>query len=203
MSNKYLRAIGYTTSTVALYLGVSLLGWGLRDLVDFFADGPRMGYALVVLGFGLAIGYQAIDTPEGIRGSQGEKGMMVRRQRILVIMFVPLLYATLFFLPFAAQRSIGIMQIAPVWAWIGVELCAAGYALVFLVRICFRKDVQQRWYHSESPPTCHNQYLPLYSPSTLSGCPASIGWTGSRLSILDRHSSDPPCGCAIVHADRG
>ena len=122
VSNKYLRAVGYTISTIALYLGVSLLGWGLNDLVDFFADGPKPGYALVVVGFGLAIGYQAIDAPEGIRGNQGEKGMAIRRQKILNVILILLLYTALFFLPFAEQHSIGIMQIAQGWAWLGVGL---------------------------------------------------------------------------------
>jgi protein-S-isoprenylcysteine O-methyltransferase Ste14 len=131
MPIKYLRAIGYTISTIGLYLGVSLLGWGLNDLADFFAYGPRLGYALVVVIFGLAIGFQAIDAPEGIRGNPGEKERVVRRQRILMIILIPLLYSTLFFLPYAAQHFIGIIHIPQGWAWFGFVLCATGFALVF------------------------------------------------------------------------
>ena len=104
---------------------------GLNDLVDFFADGPKAAYALVVVGLGLAIGYQAIDAPEGIRGNQGEIVMAIRRQRILNVILILLLYTALFFLPFAEQHSIGIMQIAQGWAWLGVGLCTAGYTLVY------------------------------------------------------------------------
>lgn len=129
--SKYLRAIGYTIGTIALYLGVSLLGWGLTDLPDYFAEGSKMAYAFVVLGFGIAIGYQAIDAPEGVRGSSGEKAFVVRRQRILNGILILLLYAALFFYPFAEQHSIGLMQIDNGWAWFGVILCAAGYALVY------------------------------------------------------------------------
>jgi len=45
---KLLRAVLFFIATGLLYLGVSLLGWGLGDLEGYFSIAPRMGYAVVV-----------------------------------------------------------------------------------------------------------------------------------------------------------
>lgn len=51
----FLRLFFYMTVTGLLYLGVPLLGWGLGDLAGYFSNSPRLGYAVLVGWFSLAI----------------------------------------------------------------------------------------------------------------------------------------------------
>jgi len=128
---KYLRGLLFFASTVLLYLGLPFLGWGINHLRGFFAVAPRMGYALVVLIFGLAVGYQGIDNPEGVRGGHGDESKRVRRQTVLAYALSWILFAVLFFLPFADRRAIGTPGIGLGARWAGVALCALGYTLIF------------------------------------------------------------------------
>jgi hypothetical protein len=50
---------------------VTLLGWGLDDLMGYFSLSPRLWYAAVVGLFSLAVGIQAYGSVEGIRGGGG------------------------------------------------------------------------------------------------------------------------------------
>jgi len=130
---KYLRAVVMFINTLVMYLGLPLLGWGIDDLGGFFSLDPRSGYALLVVACGFAVGYQAIDAPEGIRGSRGEGHKRVRSQSIVSIVIILLLFAALIFLPFADRRSIGVMiggQAAAI-RWLGLVLFGLGCALVF------------------------------------------------------------------------
>ena len=61
------RGLGCFVAPILMYLGVPLLGWGVGDLGGFFAAGPRLVHGLVVLPLGVAVGWQAIRSPEGIR----------------------------------------------------------------------------------------------------------------------------------------
>jgi protein-S-isoprenylcysteine O-methyltransferase Ste14 len=128
---KVLRGIGFFLSTLAIYLGVPLLGWGIDDLGGFFSISQRSGYAVLIIAFGLAVGYQAIDAPEGIRGSQGQAGKRVRRQSIVRVVVVLLMYGAFIFLPLADRRSLGVMRDSQVVRWSGLVLFGFGCALIF------------------------------------------------------------------------
>jgi protein-S-isoprenylcysteine O-methyltransferase Ste14 len=128
---RILRSFGYLVSTVLMYLGIPLLGWGLGDLRGFFSMGPRLAYALVVLVAGLAVGWQAVRSPEGIRGGPGREDRRVSRQSVIRVTVILLLYAALFFLPFADRRGVGTLANNPALRWIGVLLFGLGIGLVF------------------------------------------------------------------------
>ncbi len=128
---KYLRAVGMFLSTTLIYLGLPLLGWGLDDLQGYFSLYQRLGYAVIVVAFGLAIGYQALGTLEGLRGGKGEEGKLVRRQTVVGAVLVYTLFAALVFLPFAKRRGIGAIADGQWLDWPGLALCGLGYALVF------------------------------------------------------------------------
>jgi hypothetical protein len=138
---KILRSLGFFVSTLVVYLGIPLVGWGLGDLRGFFSVGPRKGYALVVLALALVIAWQAFDSPEGIRGDRGREEKLVTRQSIVRVAVILLLYAGLLFVPFADRRDIryaGKQPRGPLdrgwflwyWNWIGI-----------LVRCCVREAV--------------------------------------------------------------
>jgi protein-S-isoprenylcysteine O-methyltransferase Ste14 len=129
---KLLRALVFFAATSLLYLGVPLLGWGLGNLGGYFSSAPRLGYAVVVGLFSLAVGVQAFSSTEGIRGGKGEEGKLVFRQRIVRIVLVLSLYTALFFIPFFDRRGIGVFHNGNFVRWLGVALSAVGFALVFL-----------------------------------------------------------------------
>jgi protein-S-isoprenylcysteine O-methyltransferase Ste14 len=128
---KGLRGVGFLITTNLLYLGIPLFGWGLDDLPGFFSKNQRLGYGLLILVLGLAVGYQAIETPEGIRGSRGQEGKVVARQSIIRVVAVLILLGALAFLPFSDRRGIGVLTDNQMVRWVGLVLFAAGMGLVY------------------------------------------------------------------------
>jgi protein-S-isoprenylcysteine O-methyltransferase Ste14 len=127
---KTLRSLGFLVTTMLMYLGIPLLGWGLGDVRGFFSTGPRLAYALVVLLTGLAVGWQAARSSEGIRGGPGREEKRVSRQSVIRVTVIALLYIALLFLPFADRRGIGTLATSPAVRWIGVVLFGVGIGLV-------------------------------------------------------------------------
>jgi protein-S-isoprenylcysteine O-methyltransferase Ste14 len=116
---------------MVMYLGIPLLGWGLGDLRGFIASSQRLGYALVVLGLGFAVAWQAFDSPEGIRGGKGREDKLVGRQSVIRIAITLLLFLALLLLPLADRRGIGALSDAPAIRWIGLVLFGLGIGFVF------------------------------------------------------------------------
>src|SRR4030042_2996538 len=98
---KFLRAVLFCLSTLLLYLGLPLLGWGLDDLGGFFSLASRTGYALAVGLFGAAVGVQAFHGTEGIRGGKGEEAKWNRRESAVRIALLLVLYLAIPLLPFS------------------------------------------------------------------------------------------------------
>jgi len=128
---KYLRAVASFLIALIVYLGLPLLGWGINDLPGFFFLYPRLGYAVLMVVLALAIGYQAIDAPEGFRGSRGDKRKRLHRQSVVAAVVVLLLFGALFFLPFADRRGVGVIIDSQAVRWPGLVLAVFGFALIF------------------------------------------------------------------------
>jgi protein-S-isoprenylcysteine O-methyltransferase Ste14 len=130
---KYLRALSYFAATLAMYLGLPLLGWGIGAIPAFVASPPRLGYAAAVTLFAVAIGWQGIDNPEGVEGApgHGQEGKRVWRQTIVSYALTTILFGALLFLPFADRRSLGVVNVGLRARWVGAVLSAVGYALIF------------------------------------------------------------------------
>jgi protein-S-isoprenylcysteine O-methyltransferase Ste14 len=128
---KFLRLILFFITTLLIYLGVALLGWGFDDFGGFFTSIPRLGYALLVGLFSLAVGVQAYSSTQGIRGGKGEPSKFVFRQRIVRIALVLSLYIALFFIPFFDRHAKFVLNEGGFWRWLGVALAALGFALVY------------------------------------------------------------------------
>ena len=92
---KLLKAAGYALTTLMMYHGIPLAGWGLTDLAGFFASAPRGAYALIVLLLALAIGWHSFETPEGFQGSSGSEDALIPRQRLIKNIIIVMLFAFL------------------------------------------------------------------------------------------------------------
>lgn len=129
---KLLRSIGYFVSTLFVYLGITLLGWGIPHLSQFFASAERSIYSIVVTLFSLMIGIQAYENPEGIDGGKGQKNKDVNRQTLIGGLLSGLLVLNLLLLPWADQRNFATL---PDTSWLrntGLILGMVGYLYVFL-----------------------------------------------------------------------
>lgn len=189
---KFLRAILFFIATLLIYLGVTLLGWGLGDLAGFFSSAPRLGYAIVVGLFSLAVGVQAYGSTEGIRGGKGEEGKFVFRQRLVRIGLVLALYIALFFIPFFDRRGFGVFGNSDIVRWLGVVLSALGFSLVFWSGLTlgrqYSADVTiQEGHHLIT----HSIYRYIRNPRYLGVIALSIGvscifrsWVGLIASLL-------------------
>jgi protein-S-isoprenylcysteine O-methyltransferase Ste14 len=128
---KLLRAVSVFLTTGLMYLGLPILGWGLDGLRGFFADGPRLGYALAVAALGIGVAWQTRHGMHGVRGGKGEPGKLVRKQTVVRYALVTFLFAALAFLGFADRRSLAVTAMGEIIRWGGTTVAAAGFGLVF------------------------------------------------------------------------
>jgi len=128
---KFLRAIGSFITTLVVYLGLPLLGWGINDLSSFFSSYPRLGYTVLLIFLALAVGCQAINAPEGFRGNRGDKSKRIHHQSIVAVVLILILFGALIFLPFADRHGIGVMIGNQTMRWSGLVLAGSGLVLIF------------------------------------------------------------------------
>jgi protein-S-isoprenylcysteine O-methyltransferase Ste14 len=128
---KALRSLVFFTNTLLMYLGLPLLGWGVRHWRAFFAASQRLGYAGVVAVFGLAVGWEAYDAPEGLRGARGREDKLVSRQSIVRVIVTLAFFAALYLLPLADRRNLGSLGDLPAVRWVGLALFTVGFGFIF------------------------------------------------------------------------
>ena len=131
---RYLRAFQYFLIPLIPLVGLPLLGWGIDDLRGFLSIYPRLGFVLAAAVPGLAEAYYIMKVGERSNLSKGEESKLVRRQSVVLLVMAPLLFGTLFFLPFADRRSIGVMTAAQGFRWLGLLLYGLGLALMSWAR---------------------------------------------------------------------
>ncbi len=129
---KLFRSLVYAALTLLIYLGMTLLGWGLGNLAGYLADAPRLAYAFGVGLFSLAIGIQSYESTEGIRGHHGQEDKFIFRQRIVRVILVLYLYLALFFIPYFDRHSLVVFEGFIGLRWLGAGLSWLGYGMIFM-----------------------------------------------------------------------
>jgi protein-S-isoprenylcysteine O-methyltransferase Ste14 len=127
---KYLRAFRYFLIPVIVLVALPLLGWGIDDFQGFFSIYPRLVYVVVVLAMGLPDAYQVIKGREPSNPLRSGESRTIRRQSVLFLALVLLLLGSLFFLPFADRRGLGVIMAGQAIRWPGLILCGLGFALM-------------------------------------------------------------------------
>jgi protein-S-isoprenylcysteine O-methyltransferase Ste14 len=129
---KTVRSIAALLYTLAIYVGLPLLGWGLDDLPGFFALQQVTGYTISIAAFGLLAGC-LVRRPGGVGNTlgKGQEGKFVPRQRIVRILVTAMLFAALVLIPFADRRGIGVLAEGPAMRWAGLALAVLGMGLIF------------------------------------------------------------------------
>ncbi len=67
---KIVRGIGSLLYTLAIYVGLPLVGWGLDDVGGFFSHSQLLVYSATIALFGALIGYQVSRSKEALRGGK-------------------------------------------------------------------------------------------------------------------------------------
>ncbi|MBN2677446.1 MAG: isoprenylcysteine carboxylmethyltransferase family protein [Anaerolineaceae bacterium] len=118
--------------TLAIYLGLPILGWGVDDLSGFFALPQLFGYSLSILAYGLLAGFiiQRSGGRENIF-SKGQNGKFIPRQRIVRVIVSVSLLALLVWLPFADRRNFLILPDQSNLRWLGLCLEIIGMGVIF------------------------------------------------------------------------
>lgn len=124
------RGIGSFLLTLAIYLGLPLIGWGHDDWPGFLSLPQRLGYAMTIIAFGMVAGYEMIRRPEALHGGRGQEGKLVPRQRIVRVLVTGMLLAALVLVPFADRHSIGVMANNSAARWLGLVLATLGMGLI-------------------------------------------------------------------------
>jgi len=127
---KILRGFGSILYTLAIYVGLPLIGWGLDDVAGFFSQSQLLVYAVTIALFGALVGYQVCQSKEALRGGKGQADKFVWRQRITRIVVTGMLLGALVFVPFADRRGIGVMISNPPARWVGLVLATLGMGLI-------------------------------------------------------------------------
>jgi protein-S-isoprenylcysteine O-methyltransferase Ste14 len=113
--------------TLAIFLGLPLLGWGLTDLQGFFSDQGRAGFVLFTLLGACLAAYQGMIIPE----SRGLPAKRITRQTVFLIVFAVLGGGLLIALPFCDHRSLAVMgENTGLRIW-GATLLAVGGTIMF------------------------------------------------------------------------
>ncbi|MBN1247124.1 MAG: isoprenylcysteine carboxylmethyltransferase family protein [Anaerolineae bacterium] len=128
---RVLRAMMVGLITLVVYLGVSLVGWGLGSLGSYYASGPRTAHTVLVALFATAAGVQGYHSMAGIRGRRGVRAKRVQRQTLVSAGVILAMYVALFFLPYADRRELATLPLGGIGRWVGVGPAAAGFILVF------------------------------------------------------------------------
>ena len=128
---KILRSFGVFISTLLIYLGVSLLGWGISDIQGFFFYPARAAYAFTIACFAILVGIQAFYSLAGIQDGKDEIGKRVRRQSFVGSLMVLVLLLFFILIPYTSRREMAVFASIVFLSWIGVLTCAVGYLLIY------------------------------------------------------------------------
>lgn len=127
---KIARGIGSVLYTLAIYVGLPLIGWGLDDWGGFFSQPPLLVYSVSIALFGAVVGYQISQSKGTLRGGRGQEDKFVSRQRVMRIAVSAMLLGALVFVPFADRRGIAVMASSPLARWVGFVLATLGMGLI-------------------------------------------------------------------------
>ncbi|MBN1886831.1 MAG: isoprenylcysteine carboxylmethyltransferase family protein [Thermoflexales bacterium] len=165
---KIARGIGSVLYTLAIYVGLPLIGWGLDDVTGFFSQPQLLVYSVSIALFGAVVGYQVSRSKEALRGGKGQEDKFVSRQRVVRVVVTGLLLGALVFVPFADRRAFGIIANSPLARWVGLTLATLGMGVIIWSGLALGKlyspDVTiQKEHHliTDGPYRCirHPRYL--------------------------------------------
>ena len=121
-----LRSAATLAIGLAIFVGLPLIGWGLRDLARFLADPVRSAWVAAVL---LLNSYAAITNPE-VGKPRRMESQVVARQRLAVRALQLLPLALVVLAPYGDAHDFAVIPAAEGVRVLGLALYAAGFLLM-------------------------------------------------------------------------
>jgi protein-S-isoprenylcysteine O-methyltransferase Ste14 len=119
----------------AIFVGLPLMAWGVRDVQGFFGDPARLAYSALAL---LLNSYAAITIPE-VGRTRGAATKVVQRQRLAVFALQVIPLALVVVAPYSDRRHIGALDAPEFVRFIGVVTYALGFLLMHWAEACLGK----------------------------------------------------------------
>lgn len=190
---KIVRSIASFLYTLAIYIGLPLVGWGLEHLSEFFSSLQLIGYSISIIGFGVLAGF-LIQRPGGMGNmlGKGQENKFVPRQHLVRILITGMLFGALVFVPFADRRNLGVLPDNSLMRWIGLVLAILGMGLIFWSGIALgRLYSPEVTLQKEHSLITTGPYRYIRHPRYLGGIVQGIGlallfrsWIGILLTLL-------------------
>lgn len=108
---------------IVIFVGLPLVGWGVKDLRGFMSDPVRPGYAVIVVLLQIFI---VIRLPE-VGSNRGKGKKTVRRQRLAVLLLQVLSLAIVITAPYCDRRNIAVLGEVEILRYFGLVLFAVGF----------------------------------------------------------------------------
>lgn len=106
-----------------IFLGLPLLGWGLRDVPQFFNNPARLAYAIIILALQV---FALIYNPQATRNKANKKDG-IQQHKVDLILIQILSLAVVFFAPFSDKRSIAVISYGDAVRFLGFFLLIPGF----------------------------------------------------------------------------
>lgn len=133
-------------ASLLIFVGLPLLGWGLRDVPRFFHHPVRVAYVVVIL---LLQVFAVIYNPQVGRNRENRK-TGVAQYKVDLILIQIFSFAIVFFAPFSDGHSIGVLNLGGTARYLGIVLLVPGFLLMqmaekhldrqFSIQVTLQKD---------------------------------------------------------------
>jgi protein-S-isoprenylcysteine O-methyltransferase Ste14 len=108
---------------VAIFAGLPLVGWGVKDVQGFFGHPARLGYALTVIMLQIIVVIRLPDV--GSRRGAGEKVVSRKRVTFALLQVIPL--AVVVAAPYCDRRGVAVLGELDIVRYLGLCLFALGF----------------------------------------------------------------------------
>jgi len=108
---------------IFIFVGLPLVGWGVKDLRDFMSEAARPGYAVIVVLLQIFI---VIRLPE-VGSNRGKGKKIIPRQRLAVLLLQVLSLAIIIAAPYCDRRNIAVLDEIEIVRYFGLVLFTLGF----------------------------------------------------------------------------
>ena len=108
---------------IIIFLGLPLLGWGINDMFQFFADPARLTYAILILLLQL---FSIFYNPQAGRNKK-ERKSGVKRHKVDLVLIQVFSLSVVFIAPFSDKHSICILNFGEMVRFLGFIFVILGF----------------------------------------------------------------------------
>ncbi len=118
-----LRAAMTLLIGIVIFVGLPLVGWGVKDAHGFISHPARLGYTILVV---LLQVFVVIKIP-GVGRNRGKGEKIVLRQRLVLMLLQVIPLAMVIIAPYSDRRDIAVLGDIEIVRYIGLSLFSLGF----------------------------------------------------------------------------